>query len=120
MLLALSGMLIGATVLPTVLCCQAAAHMSGATDTHECCEGGKHGAACPLGKSPTPPDPGCPVMQSCDTDDGLLMRLLGQVGFLPGPQDTAAGHVVVSNVVTNPGDAPNGFAPNPEPPPPRV
>jgi len=119
-LLALSCVLIAAAVLPTALCCQAAAHASQGTDAHDCCKGKEHGAACPRSKAPPPTEPGCPTMRDCDTADGLLMRLLAQVGFIPGHPDITDEQLALSENVIDRRDSPVAHAPNPDPPPPRV
>lgn len=119
-LLALSCVVIGATVMPTALGCQVAASSGADQGTHECCKGKAHGAACPLSTATKKNDPACPVMQGCDTDDGLLMQLLGQAGFLREPRTPGPVSAPMVDLLVDVPHRPRAAALALEPPPPRV
>lgn len=82
-------------LLPVAFCCQAAmAAADGAV--HACCEGGEHGALCPMkrtGRDDRDADPqdGRPRLVGCDSLDDALVGLLGLTGFTPGAVGWTAG-----------------------------
>ena len=72
-------------LLPAALCCRAAMTVDGA-EAHACCEGGEHGAMCPMKRDrtgETDAAPGQPRMAGCDSLDDALIGLLGLTGFTP-------------------------------------
>ena len=72
-------------LLPAALCCRAAMAADG-TQIHACCEGGEHGAMCPMKRGRTDetgPPPEQPRMAGCDFLDDALIGLLGLTGFTP-------------------------------------
>ena len=72
-------------LLPAALCCRAAMAVDGA-GVHACCEGGEHGAMCPLKRGHADEGgaaPEQPRMAGCDSLDDALIGLLGLTGFTP-------------------------------------
>ena len=120
LLVALSCILLAATAMPTALGCHVAASVGQDDGAHECCKGKKHGAACPLGKARPKSDPSCPAMRGCDTNDGRLMQLLGQVDFVPEALDAGPAPALAVGLVPAFADGPRAATRAPEPPPPRV
>ena len=119
-LIALSCVLLAATVTPTALGCQVAASAGEADDAHACCKGKKHGAACPVSLARAKSDPSCPAMRGCDTTDNLLMQLLGQAGFVPERLVAVGAPASLVGVVSVWSDVPRVGTHAPEPPPPRI
>ena len=72
-------------LLPAALCCRAAMTADGA-EVHACCEGGEHGAMCPIKRGRTGGTDAAreqPRMAGCDSLDDALIGLLGLTGFTP-------------------------------------
>ena len=108
-------------LLPAALCCQAVM-VADAGAVPVCCQGGEHGAMCPMKRAvaaETGGDRSESRIVACDSRDGALIGLLSLTGFTPdafdlahdpGPVDRVAEahHSVLS------------FDGAPTPPPPRA
>lgn len=108
-------------LLPVAFCCQAAlAADDGAL--HACCEGGEHGATCPMkrsGRDGGDPDPqeGRPRLVGCNPLDDALVGLLGLTGFtLDAVEWTADLHALERVTDVHPAVASRNGAPSPPPP----
>ncbi len=106
-------------LLPAALCCRAAMAADGA-GVPACCEGGEHGAMCPLkrGHADDPP-PDQPRMAGCNTLDDALIGLLGLAGFTPDSFELTADPAPAGRV-GDPGRAADSFVGLLGPPPPRA
>lgn len=108
-------------LLPAALCCRAAMAADGA-EVHACCEGGEHGAMCPLKRgrtAETDPAPEQPRMAGCGSLDDALIGLLGLTGFTPDSFELSADPALAGRV----GDlcpAADSFVGLLGPPPPRA
>ena len=108
-------------LLPAALCCRAAMAADGST-VPACCEGGEHGAMCPLKRGHADEGdaaPEQPRMAGCDSLDDALIGLLGLTGFTPDSFDLSADPTVAGRV----GDlrpAADSFVGLLGPPPPRA
>lgn len=108
-------------LLPAALCCRAAMEADGIA-VPACCEGGEHGAMCPLkgghaGETDSPPDQ--PLMTGCDALDGALVGLLGLAGFTPDSFELTADPAAAGRVADR-GHAADSFVGLLGPPPPRA
>lgn len=82
-------------LLPVAFCCRAAMTADDSA-VHACCEGGEHGAMCPMKRTggddrDADPQDGRPRMVGCDSLDDALVGLLGLTGFTPGAVEWTAG-----------------------------
>lgn len=108
-------------LLPAALCCRAAITADGAS-VAACCEGGEHGAMCPLKRGhadETDPPRDQPRMAGCDSLDDALIGLLGLTGFTPDSFELTADPAAAGRV----GDlrpAADSFVGLLGPPPPRA
>ena len=113
--------LVALALLPAVLCCRAVMVADG-TDVHACCDGGEHGALCPMKRGPAEekdPAQEQPRMAGCDSLDDALIGLLSLTGFTPDSFDLSVDPAAVGRV----GDsrqAADSFDEIPTPPPPRA
>lgn len=109
-------------LLPAALCCQA---MMAAEETtaHACCEGGEHGAMCPMKRAAradakdTVPD--APRMIGCNSLDDALVGLVGLTGFTPDAFELTS-HLSGSERIADVRYASASLAGGPAPPPPRA
>lgn len=73
-------------VLPAALCCQAMMVADGAA-TPACCEGGEHGAMCPMKHGGHTEETDAtreqPRMMGCNSLDNALLGLIGLTGLTP-------------------------------------
>ena len=109
-------------LLPVALCCRAAMAGDG-TAVPACCEGGEHGAMCPLKRGhaddeATPPLDQ-PRMAGCNTLDDALVGLLGLAGFTPDAFELTADPAAAGRVGDR-GQAADSFVGLLGPPPPRA
>ena len=87
-------------LLPAALCCRAVLTAGGAA-VPACCEGGEHGAACPMkraGTEETGAAPDQPRMAGCDSPDDALIALLSLTGFTTDSFDWSADPAAVGGV----------------------
>ncbi len=108
-------------LLPAALCCRAAMAADG-TAAHACCEGGEHGAMCPLKlghDDETDPPPEQPRMAGCNAFDDALIGLLGLAGFTPDSFELTADPAAAGRVADG-GQAADSFVGLLGPPPPRA
>ena len=110
-------------LLPAALCCQAVMAADGGAPP-ACCEGGEHGAMCPMkraagndDRADTPADR--PRMVGCNSLDDALVGLLGLTGFTPDAFEWTAGPSPLEHIA-EPRYAATSLADTPSPPPPRV
>ena len=127
--------LVALALLPAALCCRAVMVADG-TAAPVCCEGGEHGAMCPMKRGRTEQAGAVedhpraaedhpraaenqPRMVGCNSLDDALLGLLNLTGFTPDAFDLAAdpGHL---DRVTDTRYAAASFAGAPSPPPPRA
>lgn len=108
-------------LLPAVLCCRAATAADGSA-VPACCEGGEHGAMCPLKRGRADEGdaaPEQPRMAGCGSLDDALIGLMGLTGFTPDSFELSADPTVAGRV----GDlrpAADSFVGLLGPPPPRA
>ena len=108
-------------LLPAALCCRAAMAADG-TAVPACCEGGEHGAMCPLKRGhadETDTPRGQPRMTGCNSLDDALIGLLGLTGFTPDSFELAADPAPAGRVF-DAGQVADSFAGLLGPPPPRA
>lgn len=108
-------------LLPAALCCQAVMIADG-TAVAACCEGGEHGAMCPMKRGRTEQAGAAedqPRMVGCNSLDDALIGLLGLTGFTPDAFELSADPAHMDRV-TDIRDAAVSFADSPTPPPPRA
>ena len=108
-------------LLPAALCCRAAMAADGAA-VPACCEGGEHGAMCPLKRGQadeTDPPPDQPRMAGCDGLDDALVGLLSLAGFTPDSFELTADPAAAGRVADR-GQAADSFVGLLGPPPPRA
>ena len=108
-------------LLPAALCCRAAMAADG-TAVPACCEGGEHGAMCPMKRGSTDegdPAPDQPRMAGCDSLDDALIGLLGLAGFTPDAFDLSPDAAATGRVPDR-GPAADSFVGLLGPPPPRA
>ena len=93
--------LVALALLPAALCCRAVMVADGA-DVHACCEGGEHGAMCPMKRGGRTEEKDAaqeqPRLAACNSLDDALVGLLSLTGFTPDSFDlsvdpAAAGRV---------------------------
>lgn len=104
-------------LLPAALCCRAVLVADGSA-TPACCEGGDHGAMCPL-KRAAETDEDRPRMAGCESLEDALLGLLNLTGFTP---DESVGLTapVALGLLASPGESAASFAHTPPSPPPRA
>ena len=108
-------------LLPAALCCRAAMAADG-TAVPACCEGGEHGAMCPLQRGhadETDPPPDQPRMAGCNDLDDALIGLLGLTGFTPDSFELTTDPAAAGRVGDR-GQAADSFVGLLGPPPPRA
>lgn len=108
-------------LLPAALCCRAAMAADG-TAVPACCEGGEHGAMCPLKSGhadETDPPPDQPRMAGCNNLDDALIGLLGLTGFTPDSFELTTDPAAAGRVGDR-GQAADSFVGLLGPPPPRA
>ena len=109
-------------VLPAALCCQAVMVADGAA-APACCEGGEHGAMCPMKRGDrteeTDPTRGQPRMIGCSSLDDALIGLLSLTGFTPDAFEWAAAPGRLERIA-QPRYAAVSLVGAPSPPPPRA
>ena len=109
-------------VLPAALCCQAVMVADGAA-VPACCEGGEHGAMCPMkpgGRTEeTDATRGQPRMIGCSSFDDALLGLLSLTGFTPDALEWTVGPGRLERIV-QPRYAAVSLVGAPSPPPPRA
>ena len=109
-------------VLPAALCCQAVMAAEGAA-VPACCEGGEHGAMCPMkrggGAEETDSTRGQPRMIGCSSLDDALIGLLSLTGFTPDAFEWAAAPGRLERIA-QPRYAAVSLVGAPSPPPPRA
>ena len=110
-------------LLPAALCCQAVMAADGGAPP-ACCEGGEHGAMCPMKRAAgndegadTPADRA--RMVGCNSLDDALVGLLGLTGFTPDAFEWTAGPAPLEHITESRYDA-TSLADTPSPPPPRL
>ena len=73
-------------LLPAALCCQAVMTANG-TSVPACCEGGEHGAMCPMKRAGRTDETDArqeqPRMLGCNSLDDALIGMVGLTGFTP-------------------------------------
>ncbi len=109
-------------LLPAALCCQAVMAADG-TAMPACCEGGEHGAMCPMkrGGRTDESDAGQqqPRMLGCNSLDDALIGMVGLTGFTPDKFELASD--LLSGVrVAETRHSAGSLAVAPSPPPPRA
>ena len=108
-------------LLPAALCCRAAMAADG-TAAPACCEGGEHGAMCPLKRGhadETDPPPDQPRLGDCNDLDDALIGLLGLTGFTPDSFELTTDPAAAGRVGDR-GQAADSFVGLLGPPPPRA
>ena len=120
--------LVALALLPAALCCRAVMVADG-TAAPVCCEGGEHGAMCPMKRGRTEQAGAVddhpraaenqPRMVGCNSLDDALLGLLSLTGCTPDAFDLAADPAHVDRV-TDTRYAAASFAGAPSPPPPRA
>ena len=107
-------------LLPAALCCRAAMAADG-TAVPACCEGGEHGAMCPLkrGHADETDPPDQPRMAGCNDLDDALIGLLGLTGFTPDSFELTTDSAAAGRVGDR-GQAADSFVGLLGPPPPRA
>lgn len=103
-------------VLPTALCCAAAAADAGASPV--CPMHHKEGDACPMHASPRSSAANGPRL-GCSFSDQAFLALLGPIGILPSPALIGEPTPSVQVVETRPVNV-QALAPTPVAPPPRA
>lgn len=110
-------------VLPAALCCQAVMVADDGAAVPACCEGGEHGAMCPMKKGgrtgETDPAREQPRMIGCSSLDDALVGLLGLTGFTPDAFEWAAAPGRLERIAQSRYAAVSLVA-APSPPPPRA
>ena len=112
---------LAALALPAALCCRAMIVADGGT-LPACCEGGEHGAMCPLqraARSDAGQDDAQPRMLGCGSLEDALRGLLSLTGFTPDEPPRLAAPVALG-LLLSPGEAAISFARTPPSPPPRA
>lgn len=108
-------------LLPAALCCRAVL-VADSSGTPACCEGGDHGAMCPLkraAQSAAGAEEGQPRMLGCGSLEDALRGLLSLTGFTPDEPVRLAAPVAL-DLLLSPGEAAISFARTPPSPPPRA
>lgn len=104
-------------LLPAALCCRAMLVADGGA-MPACCEGGDHGAMCPL-KRAAESEEDQPRMVGCGSLDDALLGLLSLTGFTPDETARLAAPEAIG-LLAAPGDSAASFARTPPSPPPRA
>lgn len=109
-------------LLPAALCCQAVMAADG-TAVPACCEGGEHGAMCPMKHDGRTDESDAarqqPRMLGCNSLDDALIGMVGLTGFTPDKFELASdplNGVRVAEIRYRAGS----LAVAPSPPPPRA
>ena len=108
-------------LLPAALCCRAILAADGSA-VPACCEGGDHGAACPLNRaaeSPAGDEKGQPRMMGCGSLEDALLGLLSLTGFTPDETARLTAPEALGLLASS-GASAVSFAPTPPLPPPRA
>lgn len=110
-------------LLPAALCCRAVL-IADETGVPVCCEGGEHGAACPMsgraGRADgTDAAPDTPRLVGCPSLDDALVAMLGLSGFTPDRFELASDPLSADAVAEHRYTAVS-LTDSPAPPPPRV
>ncbi len=109
-------------LLPAALCCRAVMIADG-TAAPACCEGGEHGAMCPMQRggrtAETDVAHGQPGMVGCSSLDDALVGLLGLTGFTPDAFEFTSDLSSTERVMETRRTAVSPADP-PSPPPPRI
>ena len=108
-------------LLPVALCCRAVLVADGSA-TPACCEGGDHGAMCPLkraAQSAAETDEDQPRMMGCGSLEDALLGLLGLTGFTPDESLGLAAPAALG-LLASPGESAVSLASTPPSPPPRA
>ena len=108
-------------LLPAALCCRAVLVAEGSA-MPACCEGGDHGAMCPLKRAAQPAagdDEGRPRMVGCGSLEDALLGLFTQAGFTPDESARLAAPAALG-VLASPAESAASFARTPPSPPPRT
>ena len=108
-------------LLPAALCCRAMLVADGGT-MPACCEGGDHGAMCPLkraAQSAAESEEDQPRMAGCGSLEDALLGLLSLTGFTPDETARLAAPAAIG-LLAAPGDSAASFARTPPSPPPRA
>lgn len=109
------------TLLPAALCCQAVMVAEGSA-APACCEGGEHGAMCPMKRAASNDQrarESQPRMVGCDSLDDALLGLLNLTGFTPDAFEWTAGPGLLEPVTDTRYPA-SSLTGAPSPPPPRA
>ena len=114
--------LVALALLPTALCCRAVMVADGA-DVHACCDGGEHGAMCPMKRGGRTEEKHAaqeqPRLAACNSLDDALVGLLSLTGFTPDSFDLSVDPLAVGRVRDS-RQAADSFDGIPSPPPPRA
>lgn len=108
-------------LLPAALCCRAVLVADGSA-VPACCEGGEHGAMCPLtrpAESATDVGEDPPRMMGCGSLEDALLGLLSQTGFTPDETARLAAPAA-TGLLASVGDSAASFVRTPPSPPPRA
>lgn len=109
-------------LLPVALCCQAVMAADG-TAAPACCEGGEHGAMCPMKRGGPTDDTDAgqeqPRMLGCNSLDDALIGMVGLTGFTPDTFELASDALSGARVAETRHSA-GSLAVAPSPPPPRA
>ena len=108
-------------LLPAALCCRAVLVADGSA-MPACCEGGDHGAMCPLkraAQSAAADEEGRPRMVGCGSPEDALLGLLGLTGFTPDESARLTAPAALG-LLASPGESATSFARTPPSPPPRA
>lgn len=114
--------LVALALLPAALCCQAMM-VAERTTAPACCEGGEHGAMCPMKRAASADAkhaaPDAPRMIGCNSLDDALIGLVGLTGFTPDTFELTS-HLSGSERIADVRYASAPLAGGPAPPPPRA
>ncbi len=108
-------------LLPAALCCRAMLVADGGA-MPACCEGGDHGAMCPLkraAQSAAESEEDRPRMVGCGSLEDALLGLLSLTGFTPDETARPAAPAAIG-LLAAAGDSATSFALTPPSPPPRA
>ena len=108
-------------LLPAALCCRAVL-VADDSAMPACCEGGDHGAMCPLKRAaPSAVAAGedQPRMAGCGSLEDALLGLLSLAGFTPGESARLAAPAALG-LLASPGESAASFPRTPPSPPPRT
>ena len=108
-------------LLPAALCCRAVL-VADDSAMPACCEGGDHGAMCPLKRAPQPApetEEDRQRMEGCGSLEDALLGLLSLTGFTPDEPARPAAPAALG-LLSSPGESAASFARTPPSPPPRA